>query len=88
MIEVLDPAAELAASLLVVGQLAPLHEDIGKEFPNFVLQNIWLKSLSRELRDLLNKKLVNLALISFYINLQNDILALDRIQYVSHQDRL
>ena len=88
LVEVGDPLAEVGTGLLVVGQLAPLHEDKGKEFPNFVLQNFWLKSLSRELRHLLNKNLINLALISFYINLQNDILALDRIQYVSHHDRL
>ena len=73
MIEVLDPAAELAASLLVIGQLAPFHEDEGDELADLVLQDLWLESL---------------ALVPLHVDLQDDDLALYGVQYVPHHNGL
>ena len=70
MVEVLDPAAELAAGLLVVGQLAPLHEDEGDELAHLVLEDLRLQSL---------------ALVPLHVDLQDDDLALYRVQNVPQQ---
>ena len=72
-VEVLHPVIELAASLLVVGQLAPLHEDEGDELTNLVLQDLRLQSL---------------ALVPFHVDLQDDDLALYGVQYVPHHNGL
>ena len=50
LVEVLDPLGEVSTRLLVVWELTPLHEDVGKEFPHFVENYFWLKSLDRDLR--------------------------------------
>ena len=67
LVEVGDPLAEVGTGLLVVGQLAPLHEDEGDELAHLVLEDLRLQSL---------------ALVPLYVDLQDDDLALYRVQNI------
>ena len=38
----------MRAVAFIIGQMDPLDEDVRNEFPHFVLDDLWLKSLDAE----------------------------------------